>query len=268
MPDLPSDSHRTDGMDALLVCIRVPKSGSASLMRGLEDAFAGRRIFYLPDTLNLDGRLSRLQNLRYLRSRSQNLFRHYRTVSIARVYRRIAHEAKDGDLVSGGHIDFRTAQANIARNLRSIATLRDPVARVASEYRYLRRGYFRKSVFNRFDAGVLHRAAGRHDFDSFLDFLHDHRELYGDIASQYVGWDGNENLQAFFARTVFHFGVLEDSERFARELSEKLGRAFMLPHDNRTEGAREEPVSATQRARIEQIYARDLLLYEWTRARN
>jgi hypothetical protein len=255
-------------MDSLLVCIRVPKSGSASLMRGLEQAFADRHIFYLPDTLNLDGRLSRLQNLRYLRSRSQNLFRHYRTFNIARVYRRIADEGRPGDLISGGHIDFRTAEANIARNLRSIGMLRDPVARVSSEYRYLRRGYFRKPVFNRFDAGVLHRAAGRYDFDGFLDFLHHRRELYGNIASQYIGWDGTEGLSAFFTRTVFHCGVLEESERFARELSEKLGRAFVLPHDNRTSGVREEPVSASQRARIEQVYARDIVLYEWARARN
>jgi hypothetical protein len=252
-------------MEALFLCIRVPKSGSASLMRGLAAAFADRRIFYLPDTLNLDGRLSRLQNLRYLRSRSQNLFRHYRTFNIARVYRRIAYEGRLGDLISGGHIDFRTAQENIARDLRSIAMLRDPVARVASEYRYLRRGYFRKSIFNRFDAGILHRAAGRHDFDGFLDFLHDHREIYGDVASQYMGWDGAEELPAFFARTIFHCGVLEESERFARELSARLGRAFTLPHDNRTEGAREEPVSAVQRTRIEQIYARDMTLYEWAR---
>ena len=185
-----------------------PKSGSASLMRGLEQALGKEHIFYLPNTLDLDGQVSRLQRLRFWRARFQNLFRHYGHFSMRAAFERIARDAAKGDLVMGGHIDFRTVQASIARPLKIIALLREPVARARSEYDYLRRNYLRKPRLNRFDASVLHKAAGRYDFNSFLDFLTAHQSVYGDIACHYVGWDGIEDLSAFFSRNVFHCGVL------------------------------------------------------------
>jgi hypothetical protein len=44
--------------DALIHCVRVPKSGSKSLLLMLGEAFAGRRVFYLPDTLRPETALS------------------------------------------------------------------------------------------------------------------------------------------------------------------------------------------------------------------
>jgi hypothetical protein len=56
--------------------------------------------------------------------------------------------------------------------------------------------------------------------------------------------------------------VLERSDDFARGLSEKLGRPFSLPHENREPAAR-PPFTSTQRTRLEAIYPRDIELYEW-----
>lgn len=249
----------------LHLCVRVPKSGSASLMRGLEQAFGRVHIFYLPNTLDLDGQVSRLQRLRFWRARFQNLFRHYRHFSMRAACEHIAREAAKGDLVMGGHIDFRTAQASIARPLKIIALLREPATRARSEYDYLRRNYLRKRPLNRFDASVLHKAAGRYDFDSFLDFLSAHQSVYGDIACRYVGWDGIEDLPAFFSRNVLHCGVLERSGEYARRLAEKLGRPFSLPHENR-EIAERAPITFAQRAKVERLYGRDMGLYEWVKA--
>jgi hypothetical protein len=234
-------------------------------MRGLENAFAGQRIFYAPNTLDPDSRVSRLQRLRFLRARFQNLSRHYGTMSMRAVWARIEREAAPGDLLMGGHVDFRTASASLHRRLTIITLLREPIARARSEYDYMRRAYARKRRLNRFDASVLHKRAGRFDFDSYLDFLFAHRAIYGNIATQYLGWDGTDDPAQFFAANVFHCGVLERSQDFARALSEKLGRPFTLPIENRTAGERPD-VTARQRALLEQIYARDIALYNWAQA--
>ena len=52
-------------MDFICVGIRIPKCGSTSLCNSLKSAFAGRRIFHLPHTLDLEGDLSPLQSLRF-----------------------------------------------------------------------------------------------------------------------------------------------------------------------------------------------------------
>ena len=248
----------------LYLCVRVPKSGSASLMRGLELALGSEHIFYLPNTLDLDGQVSRLHRLRFWRARFQNLFRHYRHFGMRAACERIAREATRGDLVMGGHIDFRTAQASIARPLKVITLLREPAARARSEYDYLRRNYLRKPPLNRFDASVLHKAAGRYDFNSFLDFLSAHQIVYGDIACRYMGWDGVEDLPAFFSSNVFHCGVLERSDEYALRLAEKLGKPFSLPHENREIAVR-APLTLVQRAKLERLYARDMALYQWVK---
>ena len=162
----------------------------------------------------------------------------------------------------GGHVDFRTANAELRRPLKIITLLREPVARAQSEYEYMRCAYARKAWTNRFDASVLHKRAGRLDFDSYLDFLFAHRAIYGDIASRYLGWNGIDDLSEFFARNVFQCGVLERSDVFASGLSEKLGRAFALPIVNRATGERPE-ITIRRRALLEQIYARDATLYDW-----
>jgi len=233
-------------------------------VQGLQAAFWDRRIFYVPNTLDPDSQVSRLQRLRFLRARYQNLSRHYGRASMRSMWARIEREAQSGDLLMGGHVDFRTASAHLSRPLKIITLLREPIARARSEYDYMRRGYARKLRLNRFDASILHKRAGRLDFDSYLDFLFAHRGVYGDIASQYIGWNGVDDLAEFLGRNVFHCGALERSDDFARGLSEKLGRPLVLPMENRTSGERPE-ITSRQRALLEQIYARDIVLYDWVR---
>jgi hypothetical protein len=231
-------------------------------MRGLAEAFAGRRIFYLPNTLDPDSKVSPLQKLRFLRARFRNLHRNYRTVRMQSVWARINREAALGDLLMGGHADFRTVRAHITQPLKIITLLREPLARARSEYDYMRRNQLRKPPLRRFDSSVLHKAAGRYDFDAYLDYLFERRAIYGDIACQYLGFDGSEEISKFFARHVFHCGVLERSPEFAAGLAEKLGYPFSLPHENQ-EPVERPAVTAVQRSKLEQIYSRDLEVYEW-----
>lgn len=253
-------------MDFVAICIRIPKCGSSSLSRLLREAFAGRRTFYLYNTLDPDSSISALQRWRYRRSLSRNLRRRYRTTDQSKVYDTISNEAANGDLIDGGHIDFATAAANVKRPLRMITLLRDPAERSRSEYNYARQAMRSKNIFNSFDAGVMPKIASRHDFDGFLDFLFEHREAYGNLASQFVGWNGKDDLGDYFARNVFHAGVLEESDRFAEILSQKMERKLEFPHRNRVKMEIAIELTRAQRSRIEQIYPQDFALYEWVRA--
>jgi hypothetical protein len=249
-------------MDFICVGIRIPKCGSTSLSRILNLAFSHRKLFHLPHTLNLEGALSVAQAVRFRRSQAQNLFRHYRTFDIAKACARIDRWALDGDLILGGHIDFPFVRDHIARPVKMITLFREPGARCRSEYDYCRARYREKSVLSRLDATIKHRMAARYSFDAYLDFLLEHANSYGNLASRYVGWDGRESLDRFFERSVFHSGVLEQSETFARTLAAKMNVPLWFPHENRTKAAT-TALNAAQRAKIEQLYPRDFQLYEW-----
>jgi Sulfotransferase family len=250
-------------MNFVCVCIRIPKCGSTSLVNCLMTAFAERQTFYLPHSLNLEGPISAFQRWRFHRTRARNLRRWYHTSDIVSVYKSIEKEAAEGDLIVGGHIDFSSVRQNVARKLKMIVMFRDPAERSRSEYNYCRQAYFRKQAMSRFDATIMHKTAGRCDFDAYLDFMLDHAPAYANLAARYIGWDGNEDLSRLFARDVFHSGVLERSDVFARALVEKLQRPVSFPHDNRTGKNRVRHFTSAQRRKVEQLYPLDFALYEW-----
>lgn len=254
-------------MEFLCASVRIMKSGSVSLRRLLQEAFAGRRTFYLPTTFNLDGELSTFQRLRYRRTVARNLLSRYGTVRLDEVFDRIAEEASDGDLISGGHVDFRAADENIARPLKMITIVRDPLTRALSDYNYTRQGFLKKSPLARIDAGLLAKMSARLDFEGFLDFQLEHRHVYGNVACRLVGWDGQTALPAYFERHVFHAGILEESRRFTQSLSEKMGKRLTFPHENRTGKPYAPYIRARERAKIESLYARDFDLYAFVRER-
>jgi len=253
-------------MDFVCVCVRVPKSGSSSLGHALDAAFAGKRAFFLPDTLDLDGRYSGFQRWRFRRARRRALKTRYGDPTMEHALGVINAEARPGDLVTGGHIDFGFARANLTAPLKIITLLREPAARCVSEYNYARANHLRRDIFKRMDSKALAKAAGRYSLVGYLDYLLERREAYGDLASRYLGWDGVEPLKAFHDRSVFHAGVLEETGAFAFGLSEKLGRPVELPWANSTLTDSFEGAGAEARARIEQLYPRDFELYEYQRA--
>jgi hypothetical protein len=147
-----------------------------------------------------------------------------------------------------------------------ITLLREPAQRSLSEYNYARQVYERRHPVRRLTVALISKMAGTRDYDGFLDFMEEHRDVYGDISSRYIGWDGAENLSSYFARSVFHAGVLEERDRFAQGLSEKLGVPLAFPHQNQTVLKSETAITPAQRARIARIFPRDMALYDWARA--
>jgi len=247
----------------LLLCLRIPKSGSSSLERALARTLAGRRRFYVPNTLELDGRLSRLQHLRFRRSQARNLMEHYGTRSLAHALRQVDRESAPGDLLIGGHADFRTLSHHLSMPLKIVTILRNPLDRCRSEYHYSRSNFFRKSPLTRIDSSVLPRMAAKADFDSYIDFLFDHREIYGNIATAYLGLQPWEEIGRFFQRHVFHAGVLEENAAFSRALGEKLGAEVQFPHLNISGSAEHVAIGTRARRKIELLYARDFEIYEF-----
>jgi len=253
-------------MNFICVCVRIPKCGSTSLVKCLTSTLTDRQTFYLPHSLNLEGPISAFQRWRFHRTRARNLRRCYHTSDIGSVYKLIEKDAAEGDLIVGGHIDFSSVRQNVGRKLKMIVMFRDPAERSRSEYNYCRQAYFRKQAMSRFDATIMHKTAGRCDFDAYLDFMLDHAPAYANLAARYVGWDGNEDLSRLFARDVFHSGVLERSDIFACALAEKLQRPVSFPHDNRTGKNRVPHFTTAQRRKVEQLYPLDFALYEWQMA--
>ena len=252
----------------LLLCLRVPKSGSRSLQAALESAYPLTRSFYLPNTLDLDGQLSRLQRVRFRRAQLRNLLRGYGTLSVDGALRVINRHAMPGDLLSGGHIDFRSVFRCLTRELKIITILRNPYDRCRSDYYYGRRNYLRKSALARFDSGAIQRVAASRGFESFLDFLLDHRHIYGDIAATYLGLAPWCDIRKFFGRHVFHAGVLERCEHFAQVLGEKMGAQVDFPHLNDSGSAHHVPLPASAKRKIERLYPRDFEVYEYLLAEN
>jgi Sulfotransferase domain len=252
-------------MDFICVSIRIPKSGSESLVRLLSVAFARHRVFLLPTTLDRDGQISTLQRLRFHRSRIKHLVTHYRWPTLEHAYAVINRDAHGGDLITGGHLDFPSVKAALKLPAKMIAILRDPVTRTISEYNYSRDLYFGRNPVRRSTVATLAAVAGRYDFDGYLDFIAEHAGLYGNPASVYTGWDGAEDLAAFCARDVFHIGVLERRQHFADGLAQKLGTILSFPHENRTERDTPFDITPALRTRIERIHARDLAMYEWVK---
>ena len=130
---------------------RVPKTGSCSLGTALGSACIGRQKFYLPNTLDLDGCVARFQHLRFRRSQIRNLIAHYGTPSLGHAFRLIERNAVNGDLLSGGHIDFRTVCLHLSIDVKIITMLRNPYDRCRSEYYYARRNHLRKPLLARLD---------------------------------------------------------------------------------------------------------------------
>jgi hypothetical protein len=253
-------------MDFVCVCIRVPKCGSSSLHYALSAAFAERRTFFLPDSLNLDGRYSWIQRQRFARARRGGLLSHYGDPRLSNALAVINGEAEPGDLVLGGHFDLAFARQALAAPVRAITLLRDPVARCVSEYNYSRQNHLARNVFRRLDSKIQPKIAAKYGLTGYLDYLLERREAYGDLACRYLAWDGAEPLGGYFDRHVFHAGVLEDSTTFAAGLSDKLGRAVVLPWANSTVERAALSADAEARRRIEQLYPRDFELYEHVRA--
>ncbi|HYE46952.1 MAG TPA: hypothetical protein VEA44_14410 [Caulobacter sp.] len=248
--------------DALVHCIRIPKSGSTSLSRMVAQAFEGRRTFYLPDTLRREAKLSPWQGFRLWRSQTQNLTRKLGVLTLGAALRRIEAEGRPADLIAGGHSDQATVRDRLTLPVRFVTLMREPAERARSDYNYARAGYLKKKPWQRFDAHILAGIAAKYDFAGFLDFQLDHPEAFGDLAAAYLGWPAGADLDAYLAANLWDWATLETADRLAERIGERTGRPVTFGRHNRTEVIAKSDIGAAERAKIERLCARDYELYE------
>ncbi|MDQ0464899.1 hypothetical protein QO010_002683 [Caulobacter ginsengisoli] len=243
----------------------MPKSGSKSLSRLAAEAFADRPQHYVPDTMRREALISRWQAFRLRRSQTQNLMKRYGTASLPAALAKIEAAARPGDLLIGGHADYATMRDGLSRPVRFVTLLREPGERARSDYNYARAGYLRRRPWQRFDSHIAAKIAGRFDFEGFLSYQLQHPQAFADLASAYVGWTPGADLEAHLAASLWDWGVLEESEAFARRVSERVGKPLVFGRSNTTGQVEQLDISAAERRLVDRLYARDLELYERAR---
>lgn len=251
------------GEDCAVAVIRIPKSASTTLTAMALQAFPKARRFFIPNTLDPDGALSAFQRLRHLRHKLRHNLHHHGVFAQSDAFERIGAKIATGDVIVGGHFDFESCRRQIATPLRFVTLIRNPVSRVVSDYAYARSSFWKKSAWSRFDAGLAAKMAARYDFAGYLDFLSDHRDLYGDIACQHIGLRAGDDPSRYLAQHAFAIAALENVSGFARELADKTGHAVAADHLNRAASPASLTIGRSERRKIEQLYANDIILYDW-----
>lgn len=244
--------------------VRVPKSGSTTLGHVMKAALPDAQVFHLPHDKIGKWNTSRIQGLRFLRAQKKALFGRYGSFSLDRVMARIEANARDGDLIAGGHVMLTTFK-RLKLETRVVTLLRDPVSRFLSQYNYARRNYQRKPSYLRFDSSFLERQAGTLSIDDFAAAMEEHADVLGNHASRMLGITDPQAIPETLQRELFHFGVLEAMPVFLQGLQDKLGRTIEGAHRNATGERAATELSAETRARIERVNALDCELYEVAR---
>ena len=230
-------------------------------------AFPKRKPFALPNTLDPDGACSAFQRFRQARHAARVNLKAHGVLRLSRVFDKLNAAAPGTALLIGGHVDFVTCRKHTAHKLKIVTLVRNPIERSVSEYAYARAGFERKASLAKIDASLVAKAAGRYSYEGFLDYLLERRDVFGDLACRYLGWEPDAtDISDHFAENVFHFGIVDDLSGFAAGLARKTGENVHVPHLNAGPQVLGSAVSARERRKLETLYANDFVLYDWCRA--
>jgi len=243
------------------VYVRPPKTGGTSLSRMLIDSRPDARSYGMPPSADLHSRAPLGERLRHTRNRVRFLVRQYRTLSSVRAWQYINIHARDGDLVIG---HLRYDDPVLPRlNLKYFTLLRNPLDRLLSQYNYSRMGFKKRNFVQRAYIGGPIKAAGKYSFSGYLSYLDDYTNGDASVMAHFVfGSERRADPSRFLEQSYFHFGVLEQFERFTYELGGKLGVTLKICKKNVTPLREATSLSAKDRPRFERIFARDIELYE------
>jgi len=249
---------------SLYAIIRIPKSGSASLQQIVREAYPYAALYELPHSSFGDWQVGTLDRLRFMRQEKRKLMRRHQTISLDKALRRIATDSNDGDIIGGGHVCLSTLK-EIQAEIKLITLLRDPAARLLSEYNYSHNQYHKRFILNRVDTSFSKKMAAKHDLDRYVSIMLEHKGQIGNIACQLLNIDESSEIERRLNEDLFHFGVLEDMSGFINKLSEKCGRQLRTVERNVTRKRAADKIDKETLAKIERLNDLDFELYEQAR---
>lgn len=251
--------------DGILIFVEIPKSGSTSVSRMLRRQFDPTAILAFPRTIELDAELSAVQSARFKIKVMRTRMKVYNCLTQAQMQRVIANKEQEISLILG-HLHFQSLTLNHKRPLY-LTLMRNPYDRALSDYLYTRQRMAKKTGRHFYQNARL-KAAARYDFGSYLSFLMEHRDIYGNEACRYIVGDSSfRDAYECLRNEYFHYGTLEALDGFAAELADKLDLSEIpLHHENKTINRdHSSEMGAKERALIERLYDRDLDCWEHIR---
>lgn len=210
--------------------VRVPKSGSNSLKSVMRQILPDHEFVIVPNLSSQDRDYSFIEYLRSFRKFTRRAFTAHGVFTKGKMWERIIQLGQEKSLIASGHIPYdEIPQPN---QFRLVTLIRHPLARLVSEYKWKQHGYNKRGPIRK----LYHRGRNYYankSLEDYVDFLADHAELYSNFTTNFVtGSADNPDPVSFVKEEYWHYGLLEHSDVFAKELSEKIGVHCRMPHNN------------------------------------
>ncbi|TNE58885.1 MAG: hypothetical protein EP340_04150 [Alphaproteobacteria bacterium] len=245
---------------SVFVLVRVPKCGSTTLSTLFREAYPDAHHFVINGRGFGYERLGGIEKWREARKFRRKLRKEIGSSTPEDAWAKIDTTSKQDDIVRG-HFSYDEVKLH-ASAPKFVTLLRDPVARLYSDYRYTRQGFLNKPFTSKLYHSGRQAAAGRYSFEGYLDFLEEHGFSYGAFLTHYtVGQVGASDPAQFLLDNYFLVGTVEDLACFRERFEEKTGRTAIDTRQNITKGDAPAEMSAAARKRAEAFCASDLAFY-------
>lgn len=242
----------------LYILVRIPKSGSRSLVEMVKSGLRGSNLFHLPSLSTKTGP-DMLHNFRVRRNRLQGYMR-FGAISEKGMWRKIAGKAVTGDIVAA-HMEYGAPQLPEC-DLRYVTLLRDPVSMLISGYHYNRQNYLNLPAYRKLYRRGLHSVVGTSTLSEYIRFLYENIEERKNPATRFVTGDRSHNDPFIFLKdNYFHFGVLDQIDLFASQFADKIGTTINVAWENKTNSEDFYRLTDTDRQCISEIFEKDIELY-------
>lgn len=172
----------------------------------------------------------------------------------------IDNHAKAGDVISGHFSYGRPALEKFEQ--KYITIIRNPITRVISDYNYSGYRHNQSKPFYHFIKSGKQKQAANQSFSDYLSFLLEHKEMYENPATKYIVGSMHNDPYTQLKTNFFHYGTLENFEKFSVILCEKLNAPVKTNWTNKTPPKKTFEINKSDQRLIELLFDMDLSLYE------